>query len=114
MMRSAEYEMLLSLVLPVAPGAVLLVLDDAVYMGSANFDMRSLYLNLEIMLRIEDKALADRMREFVTQHIEASEEITLEKHRKRATLWNRIRWSLGWVLVSVIDYTVTRRTNLGI
>ena len=92
----------------------LLVLDDAVYMGSANFDMRSLYLNLEIMLRIEDKALADRMREFVTQHIEASEEITLEKHRKRATLWNRIRWSLGWVLVSVIDYTVTRRTNLGI
>ena len=92
----------------------LLVLDDAVYMGSANFDMRSLYINLEIMLRIEDKALADKMREFVTQHIEASEEITLEKHRKRATLWNRFRWSLGWLLVSVIDYTVTRRTNLGI
>lgn len=92
----------------------LLVLDDAVYLGSANFDMRSLYLNLEIMMRIEDKALADRMREFVTQHIEASEQITLDKHLKRATLWNRIRWSLGWVLVSVIDYTVTRRTNLSI
>lgn len=91
----------------------LLVLDDAVYMGSANFDMRSLYLNLEIMLRIEDKALADRMREFVSAHIEASEHITLEKHRERATLWNRVRWWMGWVLVSVIDYTVARRTNLG-
>ena len=91
----------------------LLVLDDAVYMGSANFDMRSLYLNLEIMLRIEDKALADKMREFVSHHIEASEHITLEKHKQRATLWNRIRWWAGWVLVSVIDYTVARRTNLG-
>ena len=91
----------------------LLILDDAVYMGSANFDMRSLYLNLEIMLRIEDKALADRMRDFVTHHIDASEHITLEKHRKRATVWNRIRWWAGWVLVSVIDYTVARRTNLG-
>jgi len=40
----------------------LIVLDDAVYVGSANFDMRSLYINLEIMLRIEDKALADMMR----------------------------------------------------
>jgi cardiolipin synthase len=92
----------------------LLVLDDAVYMGSANFDMRSLYLNLEIMLRIEDAALAETMRDFVSRHIEASEEITLEKHRERATLWNRARWWAGWVLVSVIDYTVTRRLNLGI
>ena len=91
----------------------LLVLDDAVYVGSANFDMRSLYLNLEIMLRIEDKVLAERMREFVSGHIEASERITPELHKKRATPWNRIRWWAGWVLVSVIDYTVARRTNLG-
>ena len=91
----------------------LLILDDAVYLGSANFDMRSLYINLEIMLRIEDAELAETMRDFVTQHIEASERITMEKHRERATLWNRIRWWAGWVLVSVVDYTVSRRLNLG-
>ena len=92
----------------------LIVLDDAVYMGSANFDMRSLYLNLEVVLRIDDAALADRMRDFVTYHIAASEEITPALHRRRRTLWNRVRWWAGWVLVSVIDYTVTRRLNLGI
>ncbi|MBX7501630.1 phosphatidylserine/phosphatidylglycerophosphate/cardiolipin synthase family protein [Qipengyuania sp. YG27] len=92
----------------------LLVLDDAVYMGSANFDMRSLYINLEIMLRIEDAALAERMREFVSYHIAASEAITPEVHARRRTWFNRVRWALGWVLVSVIDYTVTRRLNLGI
>ena len=92
----------------------LIVLDDAVYLGSANFDMRSLYINLELVLKIEDAALADRMREFVSQHIAASEHITIPLHKRRATLWNRIRWNLSWLLVSVIDYTVTRRLNLGI
>ena len=92
----------------------LLVLDDAVYMGSANFDMRSLYVNLELMLRIEDKELADRMREFVSFHIEASEHITPALHDERATVFNRLRWWAGWILVSVIDYTVSRRLNLGI
>ena len=92
----------------------LIVLDDAVYMGSANFDMRSLYLNLELVLKIEDKALADRMREFVGQHIDASERITPALHRKRATLLNRARWWAGWLLVSFVDYTVSRRLNLGI
>jgi len=92
----------------------LIVLDDAVYLGSANFDMRSLYLNLEIMLKIEDAQLADRMRAFVGQHIEASERITPALHRKRATFLNRVRWWAGWLLVSVVDYTVSRKLNLGI
>lgn len=92
----------------------LIVLDDAVYLGSANFDMRSLYINLELVLRIEDAALADRMRQFVTEYIGVSERITIPLHKQRGTLWNRIRWNLSWLLVSVIDYTVTRRLNLGI
>ena len=92
----------------------LIVLDNAVYLGSANFDMRSLYINLELVIRIEDAALADRMRDFVSDHIAASEHITIPLHKQRGTLWNRIRWNLSWLLVSVLDYTVTRRLNLGI
>ena len=92
----------------------LIVLDDAVYLGSANFDMRSLYINLELVMKVEDKALADRMRKFVGEHIEASKPITIPVHKRRATMWNRFRWNLSWLLVSVIDYTVTRRLNLGI
>ena len=40
----------------------LFVIDDVVYIGSANYDMRSLFLNLEMMLRIEDKAFAAHVR----------------------------------------------------
>jgi cardiolipin synthase len=92
----------------------LIVLDDTVYMGSANFDMRSLYLNLEIVVAIEDKALADRMRGFVAAHLPASLEVTPEVYRRWATPWNRLRWRASWFLVSVVDYTVSRRLNLGL
>jgi len=92
----------------------LIVVDDAVYFGSANFDMRSLYLNLELMLRIEDAALAQRMRDFITEHLAASEEITPQSNQRRATLFNRIRWNFAWFLVAVVDYNVSRRLNLGL
>jgi len=92
----------------------LIVLDDAVYIGSANFDMRSLYLNLEIVVKIEDRALAERMREFIGGQISASLEITPELHRCRATPLTRLRWILSWFLVSVVDYSVSRKLNLGL
>ena len=92
----------------------LLVIDDVTYIGSANFDMRSLYLNLEIMLRIEDAALAQAMRHHISHHISAAREITPESHARKATLFNRIRWNLAWFLVAVLDYTVSRRLNLGL
>ena len=92
----------------------LIVLDDVVYLGSANFDMRSLYINLEIDLRIEDRALAERMRELVAHHRQASRPITQEGYRSRATRLNRIRWLASWFLVSVADYTVSRKLNLGL
>ncbi len=94
--------------------AKLIVVDDAVYIGSANFDMRSLYVNLELMLRIEDAALADRLRDFIGQHLAASEEITPQSNEQRATIFNRIRWNLAWFLVAVVDYNVSRRLNLGL
>lgn len=92
----------------------LIVIDDAVYIGSANFDMRSFHVNLEIMLRIEDAGLADRMRLHIHQHIAAAEEITPALHAARASLLNRVRWWASWFLVSVVDYNVVRRLNLGL
>ena len=91
-----------------------IVIDDKSYFGSANFDMRSLYLNLEIVLRIEDAALARRLCEFVESRTRQALEITPELHWQRATLWNRIRWRAAWFLVAVIDYTVSRKLNLGL
>jgi cardiolipin synthase len=92
----------------------LIVIDDVCYFGSANFDMRSLFLNLEVMLRIEDGELARRLSDYVSHQIMASRQITPTLHKRRSTLFNRVRWNLAWFLVAVLDYTVTRRLNLGL
>ena len=92
----------------------LVVVDDVAYFGSSNFDQRSLRLNLELMVRIEDKALADALREYVDQLEAHTVQITPEWYARRNTIWNRLRWGLSWLLVGVLDYTVSRRLNLGL
>lgn len=92
----------------------LIVADDTSFIGSANFDMRSLYLNMEIMLAVDDPALAARLRRLMDAYQPAARRITPALHRQQATWWNRLRWWTSWVLVGVIDYTVSRRLNLGL
>ncbi|MFZ1743326.1 MAG: phosphatidylserine/phosphatidylglycerophosphate/cardiolipin synthase family protein [Pontixanthobacter sp.] len=89
----------------------LIVLDDVVYFGSANFDYRSIRLNLEMMFRFEDAALASRMRELVDDMEAASIEVTRALHRKWRSPWTLLTWWFGWSMVSVVDYTVARGLN---
>ena len=91
----------------------LFVIDDAVHIGSANFDMRSLYLNLELMLRIEDRAFADHMRGYFEGELAKSNEITREEHRRVGPI-ERMKWAAAYFVVAVVDYGVSRRLNFGI
>lgn len=92
----------------------LVVLDDVVHIGSSNFDIRSLYLNLEMMLRVDDPGFAAMMRSYFEGEQAASTPITAKLHKQRSSLFNRIRWALSFYLVTSADYTVTRRLNLGV
>lgn len=87
----------------------LLVIDDACYIGSANLDIRSLFINMEIMLRVEDAALAIRARQIVDEMTRHSIRQTLAHHRKRANWWRRTKWTLAYFLVNTVDYTIGRR-----
>ncbi|WP_309610571.1 phosphatidylserine/phosphatidylglycerophosphate/cardiolipin synthase family protein [Sphingomonas sp.] len=86
----------------------LLVMDDVVHIGSSNFDMRSLYLNMEMMLRVDDPKFAMMMRSYFEHEIADSLAITRALHAKRGTLIERIKWWFGFFLVSTLDYSVTR------
>ena len=92
----------------------LLIADDVVHIGSANFDMRSMYLNLELMLRVDDAAFANGMRRFFEGELAASERITPALHKRRATLWTRIVWAASRFIVATMDYNVSRRLNFGL
>lgn len=89
----------------------LIVIDDAVFIGSANFDIRSLFLNLELMLRIEDKGFAAAVRNLIDRRVAESREITLASHRASRGLLTAIKGWISYLLVGGLDYTVTRRLN---
>ena len=89
----------------------LLVVDDVVYIGSANFDFRSFYINLEVMLRIRDAGFAAAVRGYFERELADSERITPALHRRRASALSRFRWTLSHFLVTTMDYTVARRLN---
>jgi cardiolipin synthase len=92
----------------------LIVIDQVVHIGSANFDMRSLYLNLEMMLRVDDAGFAADMRRFVDGEIGDSRQITLEEHRRQRTWLNRLIWGVAYFVVATADYTLARRLNFGL
>lgn len=98
--------------LPQLLHAKMIVADDAVYLGSANFDMRSLFVNAEVMLRVENHAFANEMRKVFEAHLPACEEVTRRSHRARSSWFARARWLLAYFVVSTFDFTVTRRFNL--
>jgi cardiolipin synthase len=89
----------------------LVIVDDIVHIGSSNFDYRSLYINLEIMLRIKDADFASAMRAYFERELEDCKWISPAVHRQRATPWRRFKWAISHYLVNIMDYTVTRRLN---
>jgi cardiolipin synthase A/B len=87
----------------------LLVMDDICYIGSANLDIRSLFINMEIMLRIEDAALASHMRGYIEAMANHSTQQTLEGHKQNGNWFTRLKWTLSYFLVNSVDYTIGRR-----
>ena len=92
----------------------LVVLDNVVHIGSSNFDIRSLYLNMELMLRVDSTSFAKQMRDYFQGELKHCLAITPQLQKKRATWLNRIRWALSFFLVTSFDYGVTRRLNFGL
>ncbi len=92
----------------------LYVIDDAVHVGSANFDMRSLFINLELMLRIEDRAFADHVRGYVDGEIAKSTEITAALYKANTGWVQRLKQLGAYFLVAVVDPGVSRGLNFGI
>ena len=92
----------------------LFVIDDVVHVGSANFDMRSLFLNLEIMVRIEDHAFGEHVRGYLAGERAEAKEITPEAHAASAHIITRAKWAAAYFVMAVVDANVTRRLNFGV
>ncbi len=89
--------------------AKLIIIDDIVYVGSANLDQRSLNINYELMIRFESREMAEQARGVFAQHLEHCRHITLEDWTRSRTLWRRFKEHWAYFLLVRIDPYVARR-----
>jgi cardiolipin synthase len=90
--------------------AKLIIANDVVYAGSANLDQRSLHINYEVMVRFDQKALADEARAVFGESLKHCRPVTEEEWRKSRTIWRRLkqRWAY-WLLVRIDPYLARRQ-----
>ena len=87
-----------------------LVLDDVVYVGSSNLDVRSLLINYELLLRIPSAALAARLRaEFETDRRHA-DKLDLVRWRRGRRWWQSLRSYLAYQLLARLDPYLAARS----
>lgn len=91
--------------LPAMLHAKLVVADDVVYVGSANFDPRSLRINFDLMLRLENQDAADQARAIVDD---------IQTHcrdydRADPGLLTRLRQRASYTALAWLDPYIARR-----
>jgi cardiolipin synthase A/B len=89
--------------------AKLLVLDDTVYVGSANLDPRSLSINYELMVRFTHPQMAAEAREFFGNVQAHSQQIDLAQWRRSRSFWTRLKERLAYFILVRVDPEVARQ-----
>jgi cardiolipin synthase len=89
--------------------AKLLIVDGVIYTGSSNLDTRSLNINYELMLRLENDALVSQARGIFEDVLKNSRRITLAEWRGSRTFWQRLKERWAHFLLSRIDPYIARR-----
>jgi cardiolipin synthase len=89
--------------------AKLVIIDDVVYVGSANLDQRSLLINYEVMIRFQSREIADQAREVFAQNLKNSQRVTRESWRKARTFWQRMEQRFAYFVLVRLDPYFARR-----
>ncbi|HNQ74263.1 MAG TPA: phosphatidylserine/phosphatidylglycerophosphate/cardiolipin synthase family protein [Verrucomicrobiota bacterium] len=89
--------------------AKLLILDEAVYVGSANLDPRSLSINYELMLRLEIPEVVAEARAIFAQIQKHARPIHLEQWHGARSVWTRLKERLAYFLLVQIDPRIAGR-----
>jgi len=87
----------------------LVVIDDVVYVGSCNFDVRSLQLNFDFLIRIPNAELAAQARQLFARDLSHSVAITLPEWHAASNWWRRMTRFIAYSLATRFDPFLARR-----
>lgn len=86
----------------------LFIMDDVVYAGSANLDVRSLKINYELLVRVAEREVADRAREIFEADLKYCRPIDRLTWRKSRTLWNKLKERWAYFFLARVDPYLAR------
>jgi cardiolipin synthase A/B len=90
--------------------AKLVIVDDVVYVGSSNFDVRSLQLNFDLLVRIPSSELAAQARTLLLQDVAQSHAITLPEWHAGSSYWRRaVRFVWYWMATRFDPFLARRK-----
>jgi cardiolipin synthase len=89
--------------------AKLIIVDDAVYVGSSNLDQRSLWINYELMVRFQSGEMAEQARGIFAGNLVHCRRIEPGEWRRSHTFWQRLKRRLAYFLLVRIDPYLARR-----
>lgn len=88
------------------------IVDQRVFVGSSNLDIRSFKLNYELMLRFTDEAVARDARKIFSDALKHSRRIELKSFRRSQNFWER--WKNHWahfLLARIDPFVALRQMN---
>ena len=88
--------------------AKLIIIDGAVYAGSANLDTRSLHLNYELLVRLTDSDLVAEARDIFAHDLQHCLRMDLSVWKKARSLWTRLRQRWAYFVLARLDPYLTR------
>lgn len=88
--------------------AKMIVVDDAVYLGSSNLDQRSLKINYELMIRVQDGEVVDQARSVFERQLRECTQVTRQAWRESASVWRRLKQRWAYFLLVRIDPLIAR------
>ncbi|MCC7198728.1 MAG: phosphatidylserine/phosphatidylglycerophosphate/cardiolipin synthase family protein [Gammaproteobacteria bacterium] len=87
-----------------------MVLDDVVYVGSSNLDVRSLFINYELLLRIPSPALATRLRAEFDTDLRHADTLDPVRWRSGRRWWQSLRSYVAYQLLARLDPYLAARS----
>jgi len=87
----------------------LILADNVVYVGSANLDTRSLNINYELLVRIEDGHLAQEAREIFRDYLPHCRKINPSIWGQSRGYWEKLLERLSHFLLARLDFILASR-----
>lgn len=89
--------------------AKLVIVDDLVYVGSANLDIRSLSINYELMLRLKGHQLAAEASDYFADARAHCVAVEAETWRTSRSLWQKLKERWAYFVLARVDPYLAKR-----